>query len=185
MTAEATRVPPDVVTRPDQIDPPALSELGLLHEERVLRCWKSAFGFLVMTNLRCIHVWRKPELFVRTEWHTGPTFFFYNLRRPELVLGRFVQLAEIYDEGAGPARFLVRDAPDVCREIDAARVEGQREWAERRTRARADMGRLGPAPVPPGTTVVIREIVKVRCAYCGNLMEESRTICPSCGAPQR
>ncbi len=177
--------PADSVTRPDQIDLPALAEIGLLAGKRVLRCWKAAFGFLVMTTLRCVHVWRKPELFVRSEWHTGPTFFFYNLGPPELVLGRFVQLAELYDEGVGVARFLVRDAPEVCREIEAARAAGRREWTERRTSALADRDRLRPPPVPPGTTVVVRTVVKVRCPYCGNLKDETLALCPACGAPSR
>ena len=39
--------------------------------------------------------------------------------------------------------------------------------------------------LPPGTTVVVREIVKVPCSYCGNLVESGRRQCPFCGAPQR
>ena len=177
--------PPDSVTRPDQIDLPALAEIGLLQGEHVVRCWKAAYGFLVMTNLRCVHVWRKHELFARSEWHASPTYFFYNLAPPEVVLGRFVQLSEVYEEGIGPTRFLVRDAPEVCREIDAAREAGRREWFDRRSRTLAGRDRRSLPAVPPGTTVVLRQVVKIRCAFCGNLMDESYSICPSCGAPQR
>jgi len=159
--------------------------LTLFHDERILRCWKVGFGFLIMTTLRCIHVWRKPELFARPDWHTGPTFFFYNLAPPQVLFGRFVQLSEAYDEGVGAARFRVHDAAGVAQEIDAARVAGQREWERRRAQAQSDLRRLTFPRVPPGTTVVVREIVKVRCTYCGNLVESGRRLCPFCGAPQR
>ena len=29
---------------------------------------------------------------------------------------------------------------------------------------------------------VVREIVKIRCSYCGNLYDESQDKCPHCGA---
>lgn len=37
----------------------------------------------------------------------------------------------------------------------------------------------------PGRVVVVRDIVKVRCTYCGNLMDVDRTRCPACGAPAK
>lgn len=187
MTGRPWNPPSDSVTQPDQIDMRALEEIAftLFHDERILRCWKVGFGFLVMTNLRCIHVWRKPELFSHSDWRTGPTFFFYNLAPPQVLFGRFVQLSEAYDEGAGSARFLVHNAAEVGEEIDEARIAGQREWATRRAHAQADLKRLVFPRLPPGTTVVVREIVKVPCAYCGNLVESGRRQCPFCGAPQR
>jgi hypothetical protein len=185
MTPLAWNPPVDSITQPDQIDKEALDELGLLHGEKILRCWRVALGFLVMTNLRCVHVWHKPELLARPTWHTGPTFFFYNLNPPQVLLGRFVQLSETYDEGAGAARFLVRDAPEVCREIDQARIAGRAEWEARRARTLSELHHLQEPAPPPGMVVVVRTIVKVRCAYCGNLMNADRARCPSCGAPQR
>jgi Bacterial PH domain len=35
---------------------------------------------------------------------------------------------------------------------------------------------------PPATEVVEREVVKVRCRYCGTLNDESSKVCSSCGA---
>ena len=185
MTARSWNPPPDSLTRPDQIEKAALDEITLFHDEQIVRCWKVGFGFLVMTNLRCIHVWKKPELFARSDWHVGPTFFFYNLGPPAVLFGRFVQLTEMFDEGVGSARFLVHDASEIAREIDASRVAGQREWETRRARAQSDLKRLRFPRVPPGTTVVVREIVKIPCVYCGNLVESGRRQCPFCGAPQR
>jgi hypothetical protein len=44
---------------------------------------------------------------------------------------------------------------------------------------------LGSQATPEGGTVVIkeREIVKIRCSYCGNLYEITENKCPTCGAP--
>ena len=40
---------------------------------------------------------------------------------------------------------------------------------------------VGAAP-PPATQVVEKEVVKVRCRYCGTLNDESSRVCSSCGA---
>jgi DNA-directed RNA polymerase subunit RPC12/RpoP len=29
---------------------------------------------------------------------------------------------------------------------------------------------------------IIREVIKIRCPYCGNLYDENQTKCPNCGA---
>jgi len=172
-------------TRPDPIDPGARAQIVLLHGEQIMRSWRTGLGFLVMTNLRCVHVWRRPELFVASEWHSGPTFFFYNLAPPQVVAGRFVKLTEEFPGSVDAARFLVRNPQDVCREIEEARAAGQAEWQARRIRAQQELHRPR-RPLPPvGTTVVIREVVKVRCNFCGNLMDIADRSCPSCGAPQR
>ncbi len=48
----------------------------------------------------------------------------------------------------------------------------------------------GPPPInltPPGQPVpqvVLRETVKVKCRYCGNLIDVTDKVCPFCGAPQ-
>jgi uncharacterized membrane protein len=31
---------------------------------------------------------------------------------------------------------------------------------------------------------IIREVVKIRCSYCGNLYDESQDKCPYCGGPK-
>lgn len=172
-------------TTPDAIDPAARAAIEFLHGERILRCWRTGIGFLVMTNLRCLHVWHKPELFVRSEWHTGPNFFFYSLAEPRVVAGRFVQLAEEYEGSLEASRFLVRDPHEVSREIEGTRAAGRAEWRAIRSRVQKELSRLRmPAP-PPGTTTIVREVVKVRCSFCGNLMDISDAYCPACGAPQR
>jgi len=175
----------ETLTTPDAIDPGARAEIEFLHGERILRCWRTGIGFLVMTNLRCLHVWRKPELFARSEWHTGPNFFFYSLASPEVVAGRFVQLAEEYEGSLESARFLVRHPQEVSREIEGARAAGRVEWRAIRSQVQKELGKLHVPVSPPGTTTIVREIVKVRCSFCGNLMDLSATICPACGAPQR
>ena len=176
-----------LITHPDAIDPEALVQVRsvLLFGEQVARCWKTAVGFLVMTNLRCVHVWRKPELFAPAEWHTGPTFFFYDLAATRVVARRFLELREEQAEAPESARFLVHDPNAVGEEVDAARVAGRAEWARRRSSAEHLLGRLrSPAP-PPGATLVVREVVKIRCSYCGNLVDVADGLCPYCGAPLR
>ncbi len=41
---------------------------------------------------------------------------------------------------------------------------------------------LTPRDQPPVQQVVVREVVKVPCAYCGTLIDSTATRCPSCGA---
>ncbi len=40
-------------------------------------------------------------------------------------------------------------------------------------------------PYPPGQVTQVREIVKVPCRYCGNLVENTAMACPNCSAPLR
>jgi hypothetical protein len=185
MQATPPDLPPyDAPTQPDQIESAALNALELLPQERIARCWRTTTGFLVMTNLRCVHLWRKAELFAKAEWHSGPTFLFYDLAPPQVWAGRFVTLTEGTGDDAETSRFLVRDPESVCREIEAARPAGKAEWEVRRARALQELRRPRPAPPAPGTTVIVREIIRVRCRYCGNLMDASAASCPSCGARQ-
>ncbi|HTT14275.1 MAG TPA: hypothetical protein VMG81_00625 [Thermoplasmata archaeon] len=176
--------PPDEVTAPDQIDARALEQLERLPGERLLRCWKTPFGYLVLTTLRCAQIWHRSELFAASGWRLGPVFFFYNLAEPRVVLGRFLELAEEVPENVGRQRFLVRDPARVAAEIDAARQGGHQAWLDRRSATVAALGRLSAAPVPAGTTVVVRTVVKVRCSFCGNLIDETADRCRFCGAPQ-
>jgi len=60
---------------------------------------------------------------------------------------------------------------------------------------------MQPAMTPPGPLqppqpympvqqirereIITREIVKVKCRFCGNAYGEGKSFCPSCGAPQR
>jgi hypothetical protein len=185
MGMPASAPPPgEVVTSPNQISPGALNELDLLPGERISRCWRTGQGFLVMTNLRCIHLWRKTELFSKPEWQTGPTFLFYNLAPPTVFAGRFVVLTEGSGDVATSSRFLVHDPEAVSREIEAARGPGRAEWEVRRARVTQELARPRRPPTPPGTTVIVREIVKVRCNYCGHLMNATDAVCPACGARQ-
>lgn len=185
MSSPTWAPPPDEVTQPDQLDPEAFLQIDFLDGERVLRCWKLPRGFLVLTNLRCFRIWQQRRLFEKSEWHTSPNFFFYNLAPPRVLAGRFVELTEEHEETSGTARFLVHDAADVCAEIEAARVTGHAAWEARRVDAQRRLTRSTVAGPPPGTTVVrevVHEVVKVRCNYCGNLMAVTDARCPSCGA---
>jgi len=177
--------PGNLPTTPDLLTPDALAEIDFLEGEQVRRCWRTGFGFLVMTNLRCVHVWKKKELLWRSDWHAGPTFFFYNLAPAHVVAGRFLELREEYDAGPGRTRFLVRNPQEVAREIDDARIAGRAEWDARRARGQQQLHKPRTGPTPAGATVIVREVVKVRCGFCGNLMNASDSICPFCGAPQR
>jgi len=183
--ADSDATPDAFSTLPDPIDQGARAQLDLLDGERIVRCWRTGFGFLVMTNLRCLHVWHKPQVFSRSSWRAGPSFYFYNLAAPQVVAKRFVELSEDYVGSFEGGRFLVRHPEEVCREIDAARAAGRAEWEVRRARAGRELHRLRAPALPAGTTVIVREVVKVRCNFCGNLMDVARSICPACGAPQK
>lgn len=37
---------------------------------------------------------------------------------------------------------------------------------------------------PPVQQIVIKEVVKVNCKYCGTLIDSTATVCPRCGAPR-
>jgi hypothetical protein len=43
---------------------------------------------------------------------------------------------------------------------------------------------LVPGGQPAIQQIVIRETVKVPCAFCGTLMDSTATVCPKCGAPR-
>ena len=181
-------LPAETVTEPDQIDARALAALELLDGERLVRCWRTAVGFLVMTDLRCLHVWRRPELFTPSEWHEGTSFFFYDLGPPSVVAGRFLQLVEQGGAQTPSERFLVRHPEEVRMEIEGARPEGRAAWERRRA-----LAELRPHPTvvarpgPTGGVVheIVHEVIKVRCRFCGNLMDVSDPRCRDCGAPQR
>jgi len=179
---------PEVATTPAQIERDALHQLHLLDGEHILRVWKTVRGFLVMTNLRCQEVLRRPQLFAASDWEGGPNFFFYNLAPPKVEFHRFLRLSEDGGRGALAVRFILHDPYAVAVEIEAARVAGQEEWLRRRTRAEAVL-RESRERLQAGKLYTIREgfreVIKVRCSFCGNLMPATATRCPSCGAPQR
>jgi hypothetical protein len=43
---------------------------------------------------------------------------------------------------------------------------------------------LTPAQQPPVQQIVIKEVAKVKCNYCGALMDSTAQVCPRCGAPR-
>jgi hypothetical protein len=43
---------------------------------------------------------------------------------------------------------------------------------------------LTPKQQPPVQQIVIKEVVKVKCRYCGALIDSTAEICPFCGAPR-
>ena len=43
---------------------------------------------------------------------------------------------------------------------------------------------LTPKEQPPVQQIVIKEVVKVKCRYCGALIDSTATTCPVCGAPR-
>ena len=178
----------DTVTTPAQIEREALREVHLLDGERILRVWKTGRGFLVMTNLRCTEVGRKPQLFSPSDWEVGPSFFFYNLAPPKVEFHRLLRLTEEKEKRAAVLRLFLHDPDEVAREIEAAREEGQREWLKRRTRAEAALREARErweSAVPFAGRNGRRPVIRVRCGYCGNLIDGAAARCPYCGAPQR
>ena len=173
--------PPSEVTHPDQIPSDAWRAFDFIDGEMLLQAWRTPKGFLVLTNLRCFALWREWQLFPPHPWHTGPEFFFYNMRPPHVLFGRLVELTEQYEEAGTVGRFVVRDPAGVAAAIAAALPPGQAAWHERRQRteelirARQKIRAARAAGHAP-------PVVKVRCSYCGNLADASHRRCPSCGA---
>ncbi|HYA58708.1 MAG TPA: hypothetical protein VEH57_09680 [Thermoplasmata archaeon] len=188
MPSDPPGTPGSISIPPDGIDPEALAQIHLLDEERVERVWKSLLGVLVMTNLRCVELRRRPRLFSKSDWESGPNLFFYNLAPPKVVFHRYLRLSEEHERKAVAVRILLHDPNHVAREIQEARAAGQNEWIRRRARAEASF-RLAHQRWRSARRVIVHtpegELVKVRCHFCGNLMDITVVQCPFCGAPQQ
>lgn len=174
--------PPSEVTRPDQVPAEAWRAIDFLDGELVLQAWRTPpKGFLVLTNLRCFSLWRELTVFAPAPWRTGPEFFFYNLKPPRVVLGRFLELTEEFAEAGSVGRFAVHDPASAAEAISAALGPGRLEWKDRRQRteelirARQKIRAARVAGIPS-------PVIMVRCAFCGNMADASARRCPSCGA---
>jgi hypothetical protein len=55
-------------------------------------------------------------------------------------------------------------------------------WRAIKNRGTGDQSVNQPAPPPEATKEIIREVVKIRCPYCGSLYDEAEDKCPNCGA---
>ena len=178
--------PPDLVTSPVQIEKEALYQIHFLEGERVLRVWKTGRGYLVMTNLRCTEVSRRPQVFGAHDWEAGPNFFFYNLAAPKVEFQKFLRLSEDREERALVVRFLLHDPSTVAQEIEEARHAGQNEWLRRRAQAEASVReseRRWESGRGYASRDGYRQLIRVRCSFCGNLIEVTASRCPFCGAP--
>jgi hypothetical protein len=178
--------PPGEVTRPDQLPEGAWLAVDLFDGERVLRCWKTARGYLVLTSLRCLLLWQRRELFQHRDWESSPEVLLYSVKPPRVLFGRFVEIAPALDPAGSVIRAGVADPAEVADEISASLPAARQEWELRRHRALGNLAAhrmlhdrmtsaiaLGlPPPVP-----------EIPCAYCGNLMPVTAKSCPHCGAP--
>lgn len=165
-------------TLPDPLPVAAWVAVDWIEGENVRSTWRTALGYLVLTNLRCFGISRARELFPPRPWHVGPVFFFYNFRPPEVLYGRFVELAEERDDSREVGRFAVRDPASVAAEISSAMESGRAAWNRRREETTRWMearqrARLAAAAGSAGM---------IRCSYCGNLVSAVLRRCPSCGA---
>jgi len=188
MVLADSRAGSDLVTSPSQIEKDAYRQIHFLEGEHVQRVWKTARGFLVMTNLRCIEVWRKPQVFAASDWVASPSFFFYNLASPKVEFHTFLRLAEERDERAIVMRLFLHDPYEVAQEIQEARLAGQNEWLRRRALTEGALRRsreMWEASRPFEVGEGVKRMMKVRCGFCGNLMGIAATRCPFCGAPQQ
>ncbi len=88
-------------------------------------------------------------------------------------------LAEVRHVSVRRGRFgrawLVVDAGSLRPAFDVLEPE---EWAAEVARAKQTLPPSGMAE----PTIVVREVVRVRCRYCGNLANELAGRCASCGA---
>jgi hypothetical protein len=188
MSSRAWDATADAVTTPAQIEREAFLQIRLLDGERILRVWKTGRGYLVMTNLRCTEVSRKPQVFSPSDWEAGPNFFFYDLAPPRVEFHRFLRLSEEKGKRGAVLRLFLHDPDEVAQEIQTARLAGQNEWLKRRARSEAAIRRAQErweTAVPFAGRDGVKPVIRVRCGYCGNLVDASASRCPYCGAPQR
>lgn len=172
-------------TTPDAISVGALNEIDLLDGEQILRCWHLTHGYLVMTNLRCLEIRRAWELLSEPVWNAGPSVFFFDMAPPTLIAGRLLEVRSVGDTPGPVLRALLADPRSALADIAEEMPAGRAEWQRRRAAGEAAVGgRATRAAVGPVVREVVREVIKVRCSYCGNLMDEGADRCPSCGAPQ-
>lgn len=174
--------PPSEVTQPDQLSGEAWRAFDPIDGEKVLNVWRTPRGFLVLTNLRCFGIRRELDLFGPPEWRTGPEFYFYNLKPPQVLFGRFVELSEEVSESGAVGRFPVKAPEAVAEAIAGAAGPGRDLWRARRAQTqqqilarkqlRTQRAAEGMPPIP-----------LERCRYCGNLVNANLRRCPSCGAP--
>ena len=182
---------PDQVTRPDQLEPAAARMFSPLDDETTIAVWRTHLGYLMLTTLRVVSLWRHSKLLGALgldpdEWHEGPDFFLYDLAPPR-VLGRFVEVANHDGENSGGARFEVKDPTTVAAAIAAEIPEGRARWKARRARVQEHLHDLQASPpVAPSGAVreIVRVVVRVPCRYCGSLMDQGAARCPTCGAAQ-
>jgi hypothetical protein len=87
------------------------------------------------------------------------------LRNASVRRGRVVRPRLVLEFAAGHAAFDVLDPDD---------------WVSQIATARREILPPGSAPAPP---TIERQVVKVRCRFCGTLGREGEPRCPSCGAP--
>jgi hypothetical protein len=134
---------------------------------RILR--RTAGGYLALTNRRVAFL-QAVGLGRRRTYHFLPS-----LSIP------LEAITELREEPAGlvrvsDAEFETRDASTVVAQVEAARVHRLRE-----------LQGLSPSQGPPGMVterIVVREVIRIPCRYCGAWTELGMAKCPACGAPQ-
>ncbi len=187
--ADSSELAPDQRTQPDQWTVAAAAAFTPIEDERVLSVWKAAAGFLVLTNFRVVTLWQPRTVLEllragSKEWHEGPDFFLFQLA-PPAVRGAYLELT-----GADAQSFRVRVANpvEVAATISQELPRARALWLERRARVQDRLRLTEPrstSPPPPAVREIVRVVVRVPCRYCGALMDEGSTRCPTCGAAQR
>jgi hypothetical protein len=129
-------------------------------------------GILYLTNHRCVYEAKAPRGVVR-----------------DFVKGRGT--VTVLDASLGQVRNVTVVRPRLGRprlylEVQGARLSFDVLEPDAWHRAIADARRSLPSPHPgaaSSTHTVERQVVKVRCRFCGSLGNEVDGRCPSCGAP--
>jgi len=66
-----------------------------------------------------------------------------------------------------------------------ANVEADAKALARFIQEQIDRREIPPPPPPAAKEVITKEIVMIKCDYCGALMPQTATFCPNCGAKRR
>lgn len=153
----------------------ALEAVRLRPNEEVINHWNGMAwaddappggGLIVLTNLRLVVLGAKGVF--------KKTYF--------TVVDRGLEtLAEPTVKGGGPEYVLIVAGQSVWFSGTAAQA-ARDEIAQLRSMKLAQLGQ-GPPGTHATREVITREIVRVPCRYCGQLMNQTDTRCPSCSAP--
>lgn len=152
------------------LSPLARTAVGLRPGEEVVNSWDST-AVIVLTNQRLVLLEEKG---------------FFNKSYSVKSSRALETIAEPTVKGGGPEYVLVVAGESFWftgTDAHAARDEIAQARSLRMGSIGLDRSGMRP-PVTREREIVTRELVRIPCRYCGQLMDQTATRCPSCMAPR-